>query len=403
MTTEQRVEITFFTTTLCMPLIALLLVLDNPGRTTPAGLPERHVYILIVSFSLLTLLQHFRRDYRNPFLLVVRLLIAGLCNVYYRETVESVSLLYLTLIADVNFFFRRPSNIILSCLGVMVAIGIQYYYWHPLVEPSLPFLLATLPQLLLLMIVGMMASLLRSLSDALQAEIGIERRLRESVLNLTEANKGFLRYAHEAEVRAGREERMRITRDLHDVVGRSFTNIIMMLRAAGRNDSSENDETKRMHAWISETCSKGLDEVRDILYKLRQDDSKQGDFQRLIEDLAEAFARASDVHIDISWGNLPRFLPANICSILYGTIQEAMTNSFRHGRADWIGIYFWLTHGTLRLVAEDNGSGAEDAAAGIGQQGMLERIGSLGGTLRFANYEGGYRVSAELPLGGNLD
>jgi signal transduction histidine kinase len=79
-------------------------------------------------------------------------------------------------------------------------------------------------------------------------------------------------------------------------------------------------------------------------------------------------------------------------------VQEALVNSFRHGKANRVDIQFRSDGRLLYVRVSDNGKGGPVDRHGIGQSGMAERIRKLGGQVRFSSYAHGYNVDASIPL-----
>ena len=84
--------------------------------------------------------------------------------------------------------------------------------------------------------------------------------------------------------------------------------------------------------------------------------------------------------------------------LVYRTVQEGLTNSFRHGRATWVTISLQIHMHVLSVTITDNGTGAKQITPGIGMNGMRERLAKSGGTLTYGNVIRGFRICADIPL-----
>jgi signal transduction histidine kinase len=101
----------------------------------------------------------------------------------------------------------------------------------------------------------------------------------------------------------------------------------------------------------------------------------------------------------LSLGNLPNSLDHELSLALYRTVQEALTNAVRHGKASRVRVIFWVEGEELRLTITDNGKGAFEVVKGIGLAGMEERLGALGGSVQVGQApEGGFSLTAQVPL-----
>jgi signal transduction histidine kinase len=94
---------------------------------------------------------------------------------------------------------------------------------------------------------------------------------------------------------------------------------------------------------------------------------------------------------------VPVIINQNIFWIIYRSIQESLTNSFRHGKASQIVIAFWKSESEILLNIWDNGNGTDAIKEGIGLQGMHERLQSVNGKLTVVNLHHGFQVSISIP------
>ncbi len=223
-------------------------------------------------------------------------------------------------------------------------------------------------------------------------------KLHASVLQLTSANTEFLEQAAQAGEESAVSERNRITRDLHDVVGQTLTNIIMMMDAALHRKAHEPEETVKLLKWIRKQAQTGLEETRGVLYELRA--LRPGALRGLkaLKKLVETFGGLSRIRTRVEWGNLPWTFDPEQEKAVYHLVQGSLSNAFRHGLATRIDVHFQLDGGVLGIMIRDNGRGGPDGALGLGQRGMEERLARWNGTVTFQSEPFGYVVTATLPL-----
>ncbi len=240
-----------------------------------------------------------------------------------------------------------------------------------------------------------------SRSSALSGRTAARREadvLDRSVRQLTTANAGFLQYASTVEHATVSKERRRLSRDLHDVVGQTFTNITSMMDAVLRTPIVDGEELRKLHQWIRDHAQWGLQESRRALYRLRSMKELESGGSSALRKLFETFEYATKVKVTVEWRNLPWNLPDETDMTVYRTVQESMVNSFHHGKATEIEISFWSTGRAIQLSVRDNGTGGPVDHAGIGQAGMCERVEALGGRVEFENGAPGYLVRAVIPI-----
>ncbi len=212
--------------------------------------------------------------------------------------------------------------------------------------------------------------------------------------------------AAEAAQRVAGAERLRIARELHDVVAHAMS-VIAVQAGTGRFVMDESPEVAREALVAIETTSRSaLDELRRLLSVLR-DDSDDGDLHptpglRDLDDLVAATTQAG-VTVDVTVHGEVVALPSGVDLCAYRVVQEALTNVRRHARADTSAVSITYSPDCLHVVVDDDGIGSAPAlsSGGHGLIGMVERVGLYGGTLDAGpRPDGGYRVAAHLPLAG---
>ncbi|SOD86737.1 sensor histidine kinase [Streptomyces sp. Ag109_G2-15] len=204
------------------------------------------------------------------------------------------------------------------------------------------------------------------------------------------------------------EERLRIARDLHDLLAHSITLIGVQTSVAAHvlaADPGRLDRAAVAQALddIAETCRTSRGELRTTLDVLRDPGSPDARCPlpglHGLADLARSTAGAQ-VKLTVTADEVP---PA-VGAAAYRIVQEALTNAVRHGGRDdlTVRVQVYEDEGTLRVHVTDDGAGAADGTPGYGLVGMRERARSVGGTLAAGPREDtdGFEVTAVLPLGG---
>jgi signal transduction histidine kinase len=209
-------------------------------------------------------------------------------------------------------------------------------------------------------------------------------------------------HAYRAEQRV-QTERVRIARDLHDVIGHSISVISLHAGVAREAIGSDDDQARQAIAQIQAASSATMRELRATVRLLRSPSGEQADhslasltnLSMLVEN---ATAGGLDVQVETK-GDVAD-LPATVDAAAYRIIQEALTNVMRHAAATQVSLAIQIDDRTLRLRIADNGSTARGAIApGSGIVGMTERARLLGGTLAAQpGPSGGFEVLATFPL-----
>jgi signal transduction histidine kinase len=275
---------------------------------------------------------------------------------------------------------------ILSGLGAVGAV-----LGADLLHHGKPAILPTLGHVLLVAIPLLVAEAIRNHRSNL--------RLLTERLELAERAR-----EQEAERRV-EQERMRIARELHDVVAHTLTEI--NLQAAAGAEVTETDRVRTALERIEQASHAAIGELRAILGVLREPNGTEPPRAPVpgIGELAELaeHARASglDVQLEVS-GEQPARLSDAVSLAVYRVVQESLTNARRHAPGTPVSVELRFNHDALSLEIE-NGAGATSngnpaGAPGVGIVGMRERAAAIGGTLTAGpTPEQGFLVQARLP------
>ncbi|WSQ10940.1 sensor histidine kinase [Streptomyces sp. NBC_01231] len=249
---------------------------------------------------------------------------------------------------------------------------------------------------------------------ALAWVLGDSIRTRRAYFAQLEERASRLEKEREAQSKvAVAAERARIARELHDVVAHNVSVMVVQADGAAYVLDAAPDQAKKALETISSTGRQALAEMRRLLGVLRTGEHQEGgeyvpqpDVEQ-IEDLVEQ-CRGSGLPVDFKIEGTPRPLPSGVELTAYRIVQEALTNTRKHGGPN-TGASVRLVYfdDGLGLLVEDDGKGAPHElyeeggldGRGHGLIGMRERIGMVGGTLDAGPRPGGgFRISALLPL-----
>uniref|UniRef100_A0AAU3GVR7 histidine kinase n=1 Tax=Streptomyces sp. NBC_01401 TaxID=2903854 RepID=A0AAU3GVR7_9ACTN len=244
--------------------------------------------------------------------------------------------------------------------------------------------------------------------------LGDSIRTRRAYFSQLEERAARLEREREAQSKvAVAAERARIARELHDVVAHNVSVMVVQADGAAYVMDSSPDQARQALETISGTGRQALAEMRRLLGVLRTGDSEEsGEYvpQPDVGQIEELVGkvRETGLAVDFRIEGTPRPLPSGVELTAYRIVQEALTNTRKHGGPD-AGASVRLVYfdDGLGLLVEDDGRGAphelyEDGGAdgaGHGMIGMRERVGMVGGTLDAGPRQGGgFRISALLPL-----
>jgi len=191
------------------------------------------------------------------------------------------------------------------------------------------------------------------------------------------------------------DERVRIARELHDVVGHAVNLMLVQVGASRLIVDSDPSKAKSMLGDVENTARQALGELDQLLGLLRDDTDPAT--QLGLGDLPTLRERLAGVGLAVELVVEPRSFPPQVDVVVYRIVQEALTNALRHGKASKARV---RVQGGERVVIDisDNGHGPADYQPGRGLRGMAERVAVFGGSLEHHRDADGFHVHAELVL-----
>ncbi|MFC0681807.1 sensor histidine kinase [Lysobacter korlensis] len=210
---------------------------------------------------------------------------------------------------------------------------------------------------------------------------------------------------------AAEAERVRIARELHDVLAHSLSSINVQAGVGLHLMERDPAQAAAALAEIKATSKTALDEVRSVLGVLRADDTTAGaplvpepDLSQLQRLTARVSAQGVSVTLDLPPDVAAAGLPRQVQLAVYRIVQESLTNVVRHANARHATVSVRLDGADVVADVTDDGSGKPGTGSGGGSEtgrgilGMRERAELLGGTLDAGPRPGGgYRVTARIP------
>lgn len=233
------------------------------------------------------------------------------------------------------------------------------------------------------------------------------RTRREYVAELRDRAARLEATEGERAARAVVDERLRIARELHDVIGHSISLIAIQSEAAARSARSNPDAVPAFLSAISAASRQALAEMRGALEVLRPDATvteitgelgPQPGLEQVGELIESLRAGGLATRLEVE----PMDLPPGIGLAVYRIVQESLTNVLKHaGAGAKASVSVIRNGGTVRVSVRDDGAGPSGRALSTahGIVGMRERAAAYGGTVRTgARPGGGFGVEASIPL-----
>jgi signal transduction histidine kinase len=227
-------------------------------------------------------------------------------------------------------------------------------------------------------------------------------RLEERTAELERAREELAR-------RAVADERLRLARELHDVVAHAMSVIAVQSGVGAHVADSQPEEVGKVLAAIETTSRSALTELRRLLGVLRQNGEPPGslapvpglgDLDSLLAEVAKA-----GLAVKLQVEGTPSPLPAGVDLSAYRIVQEALTNVVKHAGPAHAQVVVGYRDQEVTVEVTDDGRGAVPSVSdgrvgsGHGLIGMRERVAAFGGDLQVGPRPGGgFRVAARLPL-----
>ncbi|MFE1460737.1 sensor histidine kinase [Streptomyces nigra] len=222
----------------------------------------------------------------------------------------------------------------------------------------------------------------------------ISTMVTAAILSLSDAVRQLRAAREELAHRAVEQERLRFSRDLHDLLGHTLSVIVVKAEAARRLTTRDVDAAQAQLTDIESVGRQALTEIREAVTGYRQ-----GSLSREIDGAASAL-RAAGVEPVVRRSGPP--LAPQTEALLGWVVREAATNVVRHSGASRCEIAVSGDGERVRVRVADDGRGTDRprttaGSGGTGLRGLAERLATAGGTLTAGPEHGGFVVTAELP------
>jgi signal transduction histidine kinase len=202
--------------------------------------------------------------------------------------------------------------------------------------------------------------------------------------------------------RRAEQERLRIARDLHDVVAHTLTTINVQAGVAAHLLDRGPGHARDALAAIESASHEALDELRAILGVLREPDSEEIPLEPVpdLDALGVLVEQTRRTGLPVTFeveGKQPEHVPDAVQLAAFRILQESLTNTRRHAPGAEVHVNLAYRGDRLRLAVENDSPGINGNRPGVGILGMRERATALGGTLEAKRSDEYFRVVAELP------
>ncbi|MBD0380813.1 ATP-binding protein [Paenibacillus sedimenti] len=178
------------------------------------------------------------------------------------------------------------------------------------------------------------------------------------------------------------EERNRVSKEIHDIVGHTITSAIIQMEATKMLFEKDRPLALEKLSICQELMRNGMNEIRDVVRMLK-DDSAKSDLQQSLIKLIHDTESMTQVEIEYVIGPLPLLAPL-YGKVLYRALQEGLTNGLRHGKSTRFrfDLYYSAKDKAVQFSLKNSGHPAPKIVYGFGLTAMSERVTHLGGTMQ---------------------
>lgn len=388
---------------LVLHICALLWFQQHHG-SNPILLGFSGQYYLLLTISItISMIVHFLYHYKNQVPItwfILHIIVLSMMGYPMGSSLSVELLLGIMMVMEIGLFMKANRQ---TLWILTIFIVLQLALQHPtrvdgIVSGGPPWSTLII-HAVMLSVTSVTVFAAKRLSDRLNYYNTRVNQLEQSTKLLINANRSFQEYAYDVEEKSKKEERMRITREIHDLVGYSTINVSMMLEEAIdhyiREDVNQlfplimkaRDQTKATHQ-----------DIRKVLAHFRSDHAKVTTIANDLQRMTRKFSDITGIAVDFQATQAIPPVSTEVHAQLLRIVQEGLTNAIQHGKATEVSILLTLFRNHIHLVIEDNGKGAAQIKEGIGLTGMRERLASISGAMTIVNSVGEFKLIIDIPL-----
>lgn len=356
--------------------IAVSLMITGLTVYATQGDPLRWLILLLLfgqlaSFILFVSDFAEKRRLQAGLLWTSALCITGLFLLVPNANVEILTIVWIVQVTEL-YGVRKAYYLLIASIGLMV-------FKETLHQENLNLLNA--------LINATMFGLFQLFAIAVMSMAIRERQLRVETADL---NRQLLATRQLLLQTTAQGERLRIARDLHDILGHHMTALILNLEVASHKASDDAKDKVDQSLAMAKLL---LGDLRSAVSELRDDEAL--DLKGSVDKLV---AGIPGIEVVVDFEQSPVITNVEAAETLLRCTQEAITNVLRHSRASRCEIRLTGDDSHFLLSVDDNGSQPKSIAVGNGLKGMMERVQALGGLLSWESDSVGFRLRVQLPM-----
>jgi len=349
-------------------IVALYLVLENV-----AGMRLMKILVVMTGLFFMPILRRKikGRKIEIGYLILVDVGLIFLLSLLSRYLINYyVITLYLLLMVEAGFLYKlkQVKYIMLIILGVTIYHVLTYYYYRKN--------FGTLSEVFFLLLIELVILLGIILLKTLKEEKDKQSYL---LLDIKKKNKDLMQASEKIEALKELEIKNQIARDIHDTFGHDMMALIMEMEMASILIETDKKKALEILERAKKSAREGMRTIRKVVEALREED--QAILNQPLEEMIDHYAKRLSIQVTYKIDTHLYNYSEKVKMTIYRLVQESMTNSVRHGKADHIDIMIYQETTRIHFIIKDNGSGSDNIIPGFGLKGMEERVTKLEGQL----------------------
>ena len=368
-------QIIYFRTIFFSLIFLAFITLEN---ATGIRLIKLIVLMILLIFLPFIRTQKKSLPFKKVFLLVVDAVLILLIGLSSRYVVNYyIYALYMILMVEAGFIYElKYSKYVIAIISIFTLYhyAVLYYYRSNLGTVSEIFFLVLINTVIILGVVFVKYQ--KEEKEKQKILFDTLEKTHSELLNTTEKLEKLTRV----------EVKNNIARDIHDTFGHDMMALIMEIEMADILIGEDKDKAKEMLKQAKNSARNGMKTIRKVVETLR--DESESIISETIEEMIDQFSKRVDLKVDVFLDEKFYDCSKNIHDSLYRLVQECLTNSVRHGEADYVKIKLERIDNKIMFLISDNGKGNKSFDEGYGLKGMRERISALNGELNIDGLNG---------------
>ena len=323
-------------------------------------LVDFYVFFVLFVLFLFILLLHNRRRYVT-LAIIVTIVSANLCLYTVNDFFSIKIYIFIAWVITVSVRLKILHSVPTLAMGIVLFIFMQF---QPAMlgivdmqtEQNVHDLFMTV---LMLVMTAAFFCMYRIIIYKWQDSESTKKHLNMVMSQMSVINQELQDYAKNKGKEAAEEERLRITRDMHDSCGYVFVNIISLMQACISSPPVEWSRTVEIFESIRSLASQGLQETRQTLRAIRDIQNPVENNLDSLYQIKSIFQKVTGIDVILDKGNIKSDYGRTINKILIRVMQEGLTNSIKHGHASLVCVYFRDEGDYLYMTVKDNGVGSK--------------------------------------------